>query len=339
MQMCLTGSLKRCSSISAISRRFSVKSHVCARIAESPRTGCERGAASPGHEDARAEQVVFAPSRDHVAEVDQSRKPPVSVGFAAQQKILRDVFSGQDHRRRLQRNQRLGVANRFIQPVEKFWRQSEALMPGAAARDLPGHELSASRLDAGEIADRDALHLRDGLADLRQHALLLVLRQDRPRLTAHHAGQARDDEIRPLVAFAFEHDFRNRDAEPAAQAAPAKSAPTRTGRAASGGKIFRISLSSSPTTRLVPVENTCGSACGNPWLRAISSAAGRHLRRVGTPCLEASRKSAGSAGFGSRSWPRSRRTTGPGSPARTGAAAGCRARRRNPALPARTSCR
>ena len=100
-----------------------------------------------------------------------------SAVVATQQKILRDVFSGQDHRRRIQRNQRLGVGEQIIQPVEKFWRQSEALMPGAASRDLLSHELRPARLDAGEVADRDALHLRDGLTDLRQHALLLVLRQ------------------------------------------------------------------------------------------------------------------------------------------------------------------
>ena len=47
-------------------------------------------------------------------------------------------------------------------------------MPGATSRDLLNHELRPVRLDAGEVADRDALHLRDGLTDLRQYALLLV---------------------------------------------------------------------------------------------------------------------------------------------------------------------
>ena len=82
----------------------------------------------------------------------------------------------------VQRNQRLGVGKQIIQPIEKFWRQSEALVPCAASRDLLRHELRPVRLDAGEVADRDALHLRDGLTDLRQHALLLVLRQTGPRL-------------------------------------------------------------------------------------------------------------------------------------------------------------
>ena len=43
-----------------------------------------------------------------------------------------------------------------------------------------------------------------------------------------------------------------------------------------GGKIFRMSFSSSAMTTLVPVAKTCGVAHARPWLRAISSAIGSH---------------------------------------------------------------
>src|ERR1700681_393308 len=90
-------------------------------------------------------------------------------------------------------------------------------MPRAASFDLSCNELVPARLDAGEVANRDALHFRNGLADLRQDALLLILRQSGPRLRAQDAGQTRDDQIRPTVALALQHDFRNRDAEMAAK--------------------------------------------------------------------------------------------------------------------------
>src|SRR5882672_4327592 len=64
---------------------------------------------------------------------------------------------------------------------------------------------------------RRPLYFRDGLADLSEDALFLILRQRRPRLSAEDAGQTCDDQIRPLVALAFNHDFRNRNAEPSAK--------------------------------------------------------------------------------------------------------------------------
>src|SRR6202043_1712730 len=44
----------------------------------------------------------------------------------------------------------------------------------------------------------------------------------------------------------------------------------------SGGKIFRMNGPSRPTTRLVPVVNTCGAVHARAWPRAISSATGNH---------------------------------------------------------------
>src|SRR6202040_2353668 len=94
----------------------------------------------------------------------------------------------------------------------KFSRQPETLMPGATSLDLLEQELLPARLNPGQRSHRRALHLRDGLADLAENALFLILRQVRPRLRAQDAVHTRDDEIGPSVALAFEHDFRDRHA-------------------------------------------------------------------------------------------------------------------------------
>ena len=49
------------------------------------------------------------------------------------------------------------------------------------------------------------------LLDLGEHPLLLIFRQRRPDFTADDAGQARDDEIGPAIALAFEQELGNRD--------------------------------------------------------------------------------------------------------------------------------
>jgi len=82
---------------------------------------------------------------------------------------------------------------------------------------LPCDETVPARLDARKLADRDPLHFGDGRTDLGQHVLFLIFRQRRPCFRAEDASQLRDDEIGPSVALAFEHDFRNRDSEPAAK--------------------------------------------------------------------------------------------------------------------------
>ena len=158
-------------------------------------------------------------------------------------------------------------------------------MPCPASRDLPGHELRPLRLDPSEIADRDALHLRDGLADLSQHALLLVLRQSRPRLRAQHAGQPRDDQIRPLVALAFEHDFRNRDIEP-----PAQLRQRGALRHELVAQEWRKDLQDQP---VVEPDHEIGPGREHMRIRMRQSMAARDierhrqaLRRVGAPSLE-----------------------------------------------------
>ena len=40
-------------------------------------------------------------------------------------------------------NQRRGVAQDVVEPVEKFLRQAEPRVPGAAALDLPGDEIAS----------------------------------------------------------------------------------------------------------------------------------------------------------------------------------------------------
>src|SRR5260370_29186417 len=90
-------------------------------------------------------------------------------------------------------------------------------MPGAASLDLLEQELIPARLDAGKPSHRHALYLRDGFADLAEDALFLIFRQDRPRFGAKRTVHPRDDEIRPLVALALDHDLRNRYANAAAQ--------------------------------------------------------------------------------------------------------------------------
>jgi hypothetical protein len=87
-------------------------------------------------------------------------------------------------------------------------------MPRAAAFDLPRHERVPARFDAGKLAQRRALYLGNGGADLAEDALLLIFRQLGPRLAAHDARQARDDEIRPAVALAFGDDLGNWHRQP-----------------------------------------------------------------------------------------------------------------------------
>ena len=77
MQICRTGSLARCSRSSAIRRCFSADR--CRRSnTRTPRTGSDPARPSRRHEGARAKQVVFAPSRQHVAEIDQPGQAPVT---------------------------------------------------------------------------------------------------------------------------------------------------------------------------------------------------------------------------------------------------------------------
>src|SRR6185312_15230714 len=133
--------------------------------------------------------------------------------FAAQQQILRDVFTGQDDRRGVHRNQRRRIANNLVEPLPIFSRQPETPVPRAAALDLLLHEWLPARLDAGQHSDRSPLDFGNGLADLAEDALLLILPQRRPYLGARHPAQPRHDEIRPSVALAFVHDFRDRYAD------------------------------------------------------------------------------------------------------------------------------
>ena len=128
------------------------------------------------HEGARAEQVVFAPS-GHARRRNRSAPKAASRRFPTQQEILRNVFAGQDHRRRVHRNERRRVGKQIVQPVEKFLRQSETLVPRPASLDLPAHELPPSAARCGQVAGRNALHLRNGRADMAEDALFLVFRQ------------------------------------------------------------------------------------------------------------------------------------------------------------------
>ncbi len=91
-------------------------------------------------------------------------------------------------------------------------RQSQPFMP---ARDIRPSARARKvgrkvRLDPGEFTERCALHLRDRLADMMQHPLLLIVRKLRPGLRAQDAVQAGDHQVRPLVAFAFQHDLGDR---------------------------------------------------------------------------------------------------------------------------------
>ncbi len=114
-------------------------------------------------------------------------------------------------------NQRRGIAQDGVESIKEFLRQAEARVPRAATFDLSCDELAPARLDPRKLAQRRALHFRDGGADLREHPFLLIFGQRWPCLTAESAGQARDDEIGPAITLAFEHDFRNWNAQPPAQ--------------------------------------------------------------------------------------------------------------------------
>jgi len=207
-----------------------------------------------------------------------------------------------------------------------------------------------------------------------EDTLLLILGQSRPGLCAQDSGQTRDDQIGPLVALAFNHDFRNRMlSRPRSSDSEIRSDTNWLRR--NGGKIFRISPSSRATTRLVPVENKCGSAWAiRDCARCRVPPAGIVMRwraKLGTPryfvrlavsaslCNFPPRASTGvdrptkspsgrkqaainalyradAIGFDNDEIGA---TSDPDSRARTDAAAGCRARRRNPAQLARISCR
>src|SRR6266851_9139781 len=129
------------------------------------------------------------------------------------------------------------------------------------------------------------LYFRDGLADLSEDALFLILRQRRPRFRAEDAGQARDDQIWPLVAFAFNHDFRNRDAEPSAKLRQ---------RNALGHELaaqeWWENLQDQP---VVEPDDEIGPGRKQMRIRMRQSVTARDiernrqaLRRVGAPCLE-----------------------------------------------------
>ena len=117
----------------------------------------------------------------------------------------------------IHRNQFGGVAKQIIQPIEKFLRQSKALVPRPASLDLPAHESVPVRLNVEQLADRDTLHLGDGLADLKQARAPSDLPAARATLAYPGRPTPRDDEIRPSVALAFEHDFGDRHIEPSTE--------------------------------------------------------------------------------------------------------------------------
>src|SRR5262249_28680382 len=117
------------------------------------------------------------------------------------------------------------VVEKLFQPVQEFSRQPEALMPGPAPGDLARDEMLPLRLEAQQFAGRDPLHFPDDLADLMQRALLLILEQPWPDLRTDDPRQARDDEVRPLIARSRLDDLRDRNAQPAME--PRQRSPLR----------------------------------------------------------------------------------------------------------------
>ena len=155
---------------------------------------------------------------EHVAEVDQAGQTRQLPLVAAQQKILRNVLAGQDHRRRVQRNERRRVAKQIVEPVEKFLRQPEALVPGAASRRFARDERRPARLDRPTSSPTGTRCTSAMVSPICPSTRSFWSSgKDRPGLRADDARQPRDDEIGPLVALAFEHDFRNRHGKPTAK--------------------------------------------------------------------------------------------------------------------------
>ena len=210
-----------------------------------------------------------------------------AVAVAAQQKILRNVFAGQDHRRlssgisgAASRSSSSSPSRNFCGNPRRSCRARHPSICRAHERSQPG----SIRASAPTGARCTSAMVAPISASTRS---LSLFRQRRPRFRAEHARKPRDDEIRPPVALAFDDDFGDRDAKPAAKrrqrAALRNELATKQRR-----KIFRMSFSSRPTTRLVPVEKTCGAALARPWPRAISRADRQPLRRVGAPGAEGS---------------------------------------------------
>src|SRR6266850_1429275 len=215
MQMCLTGALARCSNRSAISRRCNVK-FISALEYPNPANRLRTRRGIP------AVMKALGPSRSYsphpvITSPKSVRPEPPARALPAQQEILGDIFAGQDDRWRIQGDERGGIAQQIVQPVQTLSRQSETLMPRPASPDLLRDEPAPARFYIGKAVNRNTLHLRDGLADLRQDPLLLVFGQSGPRLGAENAGESRDDKVGPLIALALDHDFRNRDAKPSAK--------------------------------------------------------------------------------------------------------------------------
>ena len=163
---------------SAPSAGASVRIDVGLRIAEAAKQAVDTARHSRRHEGARAEQVVFAPSRHHVAEVDQPGQPPV-VALAG---------SSENSPECIRRSGSPAVASsgisaaaspmNIVEPVEIFLRAARDARAGRGIARSAGEMNSAQRGSmADRFANRHPLHFRDGLADLAEHALLLVLRQ------------------------------------------------------------------------------------------------------------------------------------------------------------------
>ena len=173
-------------------------------------------------------------------------------------------------------DQRGRIAQQFVQSIQKFLRQSEALVPGAASLDLPAHESVPARLDPREApAGTRCTSAMVSPISARTRSLS-ASGKARPRLRTQHTRQPRDDEIRPSVALAFERRFRgSRSRSRPRSCASVPRSETNWPRR-NGGKIFRMSFSSRARTRLVPVAKTCGVAHARPWPRTISSATGSH---------------------------------------------------------------
>ena len=190
IQMCLTGSLTRCSSISAISRRFRSANDPMRPNIRSPRTGFAPVAACPAVMKALGpKQVVLAPPRHHVAEIEQPREmPPRHRGSTGNSPgcIRR---SGSPAACPAQ-SASAASRSRSSSPSRNFCGNPRRSCRARHPSICPAHEAVPARLDAGERADGRALHFRNGLADFSEHALLVLFRQRRPRLRAEDARQA-----------------------------------------------------------------------------------------------------------------------------------------------------
>jgi hypothetical protein len=95
--------------------------HVLFQVTEALQKTSDSPRSTRRHEGARAEEIVFMPPSHHVAKVNDTSQLPAAIA-RSQKEIFGNVFSRENHRGSIDRDERQGFGNEVIKLIQKFCR-------------------------------------------------------------------------------------------------------------------------------------------------------------------------------------------------------------------------